>query len=97
MCVVNAPSTLALIRISYTWRRNGADVHSGQTNQLIFNSLPLSEDNAVYTCQYRASSVYLNKNVVKTSPGFRIRIICKFYYLCNRTCSTKVKLIDKSN
>ena len=97
MCDVNAPSTLALITISYTWRRNGTDVHSEQTNQLIFNSLPLSEDNAVYTCQYIASSVYLNNNVVKTSSGLRIRITCNFYYLCNRTCSTKVKIIYKSN
>ena len=78
MCVVTAPSTLALTTISYTWRRNGV-VQSGQTSsQRIFNSLPLSEDNTVYTCQYRASSVYLNNNVVRTSPGHRVIIPSRY-------------------
>ena len=79
MCVVNAPSTLALTTISYTWTRNGALVQSGQMNQLVFNSLLLSEDNVVYTCQYRASSVYLNDNVEVTSPGHTIRIPSRFH------------------
>ena len=73
MCVVTAPSTLALTTISYTWRRNGA-VQSGQTNQRVFSSLPLSEDNVVYTCQYMASSVYLNDDVDVTSSQHTIRI-----------------------
>ena len=74
MCVVTAPSTLPLTTISYTLRRNGTVVQSGRMNKRVFNSLPLSEDNAVYTCQYRASSVYLNNNVVRISPAHRIRI-----------------------
>ena len=73
MCVVTAPSTLPLTTISYTWTRNGA-VQSGQTNQRVFSSLPLSEDNVVYTCQYRASSVYLNNNVDVISDQHTIRI-----------------------
>ena len=76
MCVVTAPSTLALTTISYTWSRNGA-LQSGPTSsQRVFNSLPLSEDNVVYICQYRASSVYLNNNVDVTSPQHTIRIAC---------------------
>ena len=74
MCGVTAPSTLDLTTILYTWRRNGT-VQSRQTNiQHVFNSLPLSEDNAVYICQYTASSVYLNSNVDVTSPEHTIRI-----------------------
>ena len=74
MCDVTAPSTLNLTIISYTWRRNGT-VQSGEiSNKRVFNSLPLSEDNAVYTCQYRASSVYLNNDVNVTSPEHTIRI-----------------------
>ena len=74
MCDVTAPSTLDLTTISYTWTRNGA-VQSRQTSsQRVFNSLPLSEDNAMYICQYRASSVYLNSNVYVTSPKHTIRI-----------------------
>ena len=74
ICDITAPSTLNLSTISYTWRRNGT-VQSGQrSSQQVFNSLPLSEDNAVYTCQCRASSVYLNNNVDVTSPEHTIRI-----------------------
>ena len=74
MCDVTAPSTLDLTTISYTWRRNGT-LQSGQTSsQRVFNSLPLSEDKAVYTCQYMASSVYLNNDVDVTSPEYTIRI-----------------------
>ena len=74
MCNVTAPSTLNLTTISYTWRRNGT-IQSGQTSsQRVFTSLPLSEDNAVYICQYRASSVYLSSNVDVTSPEHTIRI-----------------------
>ena len=73
-CDVTAPPTLDLTTISYTWMRNTIVVQSGQTNQVVFNSLSLSEDNTVYKCQYRASSVYLNNNVDVTSPGHTIRI-----------------------
>ena len=74
MCDVTAPSTLFLTTISYTWMRNGA-IQSGQTSsQRVFTLLPLSEDNAVYVCHYRASSVYLNNNVNVTSPEHTIRI-----------------------
>ena len=72
-CDVTAPPTLDLTTISYTWMRNTI-VQSVQTNQIVFNSLSLSEDNAVYKCQYRASSEYLNNNVDVTSPGLTIRI-----------------------
>ena len=78
MCVVNAPSTLPLTTISYTWMRNG-DVQSGLTNQRVFNLLPQSEDNAIYTCQYMVSSVYLNDNVDMTSPGHTVRITSRFH------------------
>ena len=78
-CNVTAPSTLALSTISYAWRSNGA-LQSGQTSsQRVFNSLSQSEDNAVYTCQYRASSVYLNSIVDRTSPGHTIRITGGFF------------------
>ena len=80
MCDVTAPSTLALTTISYTWRRNGA-VQSGQTSsQRVFNSLSQSEDNAVYTCHYSASSVYLNRIVDRTSPGHTIRITSRWIF-----------------
>ena len=75
MCIVTAPNTLPLTTISYRWTRNGAEVQSGQTSsQLSFSLLPVSEDNAVYICQYTASSVYLNNNVDVTSDQHTIRI-----------------------
>ena len=74
MCVFTAPSTLDLSTISYSWRRDGA-LQSGQTSsQRVFNSLSQSENNAVYTCQYMASSDYLNSIVDRTSPGHTIII-----------------------
>ena len=74
MCDVTAPSNLNLTTISYSWRKNGT-VQSGPTSsQRVFNSLPLSENNAVYMCQYMASSVYLSNNVDVTSPEHTIRI-----------------------
>ena len=78
-CDITAPSTLALTNISYTWTKNGT-VQSGQTNEHAFNSLPLSEDNAVYICQYRASSVYINNTVVRISPEHTIRITGRCIY-----------------
>ena len=74
MCDITAPSTLNLSTISYTWRRNGTLQSEQTSSQQVFNSLPLSEDNVVYTCQYRASSVYLNNSVDVTSPEHTIRI-----------------------
>ena len=72
MCVVTDPSTLALTTISYTWRRDEVVVQSG--SQISFSSLPLYEDNVVYTCQCIASSVYLNDNVDVTSSQHTLRI-----------------------
>ena len=83
MCVATAPSTLALTTISCTWRRYGVVQSGGTSCQLSFSSLPLSEDNVPYKCHYRASSVYLNNNVVVTSSVHTIRITsrCTYIYL----------------
>ena len=78
MCDVTAPSTLALTTISYAWRSNGALQYGQTSSQRVFNSLSQSEDNAVYMCQYRASSVYLNSIVDRTSPGHTIRITSRW-------------------
>ena len=74
-CSVTAPTTLDLTSPSYQWIRNGMML-SGETGH-IFMFTPLrTEVNSVYiyTCQYTATSPYLN-NVGGTSPGHRISII----------------------
>ena len=76
MCDVNASPTLDLTTTSYTWMRTEVAVPSEQTNELVFNSLPLSENNTVYTCQYRALS--LSSSVDVTSPGHTISITSKY-------------------
>ena len=73
-CVVNASQSLDFTSSSYRWFKNGS-VQSEQTSsQLNFGSLPLSENNSVYTCQYTASSVYLNSNVDIRSAAYPIWI-----------------------
>ena len=74
MCVVNAPSTLTLTTISFSWWRYRVVDQFGLSNERVFISLPLSDDNVGYTCQYRASSVYLNNIVDVFSPRHTIGI-----------------------
>ena len=81
MCVATAPLTLALTTISCTWSRNRVVQSEGTSCQLSFSSLPLSEDNVLYKCHYRASSVYLNNNVVVISSVHTIRITSRFTYI----------------
>ncbi len=65
-CVATPPSSLEVTSPSYQWRRNGQVVSNQNNRQLNLSPLPLSEDGAQYTCQYTASSVYVN-NVDVTS------------------------------
>ena len=74
-CSVTAPATLDLTSPSYQWIRNGMML-SGETGQIFMFTLLRTEVNSMYmyTCQYTATSPYLN-NVDVTSPGHRISII----------------------
>ena len=75
-CSVTAPATLDLTSPSYQWMREGVML-SGETGQTFIFTPLLTEVNSVYmyTCQYTATSPYLNNNVGGTSPGHRISII----------------------
>ena len=75
-CSVTAPETLDLTSPSYQWMRNGV-ILSGETGQTFIFTPLLTEVHSVYmyTCQYTATSPYLNNNVDVTSPGHRISII----------------------
>ncbi len=75
-CVATPPSSLEVTSQSHRWRRNGLVVPNQNNRELNLSSLPLSEDGAQYTCQYTASSVYVN-NVDVTSPTHTIVISCK--------------------
>ncbi len=70
-CVATPPPSLKVTLPSYQWRRNGQVVSNQNNRQLNLSSLPLSEDGAQYTCQYTASSVYVN-NVDVTSSTHTI-------------------------
>ncbi len=75
-CVATPPSSLEVTSPSYKWRRNGQVVQNQNNRELNLSPLPLSEDGAQYTCQYTASSVYVN-NVDVTSPPHTITLTCK--------------------
>ncbi len=75
-CVATPPSSLEVTSPSYQWRRNGQVVQNQNNRQLNLRRLPLSEDGANYTCQYIASSVYVN-DVDVTSPPHTIELACK--------------------
>ena len=74
MCNISAPPSLDLNILSYTWIRNGTILARETSSQLDLSLLPLSENNTVYTCEYTATSMYLNNNMDVTSPGHTIRI-----------------------
>ncbi len=78
-CVATPPSSLEVTSPSYQWRRNGQVVQNQNNRELNLSPLPLSEDGAQYTCQYTASSVYVN-NVNVTSPAHAITITRKRWY-----------------
>ena len=72
------PISLDLTNPSYQWLKNDVVVDGEAGNQLHFNSLSLDEDNAVYRCQYMASSMYLNNSMLNlTSPQLQIHITSK--------------------
>ncbi len=75
-CVATPPPSLEVTSPSYQWRRNGQVVPNQNNRELNLSSLPLSEDGAHYTCQYTASSIYVN-NVDVTSPTHTIALMCK--------------------
>ncbi len=75
-CVATPPSSLEVTSPSYQWRRLGQVVPNQINRELNLSPLPLSEDGAQYTCQYTASSVYVN-NVDVTSPTHIIAVICE--------------------
>ncbi len=76
-CVATPPSSLEVTSPSYQWRRNGQVVPNHNDRELNLRRLPLTENGAQYTCQYTASSVYVN-NVDVTSPTHTINIMCKY-------------------
>ena len=75
-CSVTAPATHDLTSPSYRWMRDGVML-SGETGQTFVFTPLRTEVNRVYmyTCQYTATSPYLNNNFDGTSPGHRISII----------------------
>ena len=75
-CSVTAPATFDLTSSSYQWIRNSM-VLSGETGQMFMFTPLHTEVNSMYmyTCQYTATSPYLNNNVDGTSLGHRISII----------------------
>ena len=75
-CSVTAPATLDLTSPSYWWMRDGVML-SGETGQTFIFTPLRTEVNRVYmyTCQYTATSPYLNNNFDGTSLGHRISII----------------------
>ncbi len=75
-CVATPPSSLEVTSPSFQWRRNRQIVPNQNNRQLNLSPLPLSEDGAQYTCQYTASSVYVN-NVDVTSPTHTIALTRK--------------------
>ncbi len=75
-CVATPPSSLEATPPSYQWRRNGQVVPNQNNRELNLGPLPLSEDGAQYSCQYTASSVYVN-NVDVTSPTHTIALARK--------------------
>ncbi len=75
-CVATPPSSLEVTSPSYQWRRNGKVVPNQNNRELNLSPLPLSEDGAQYSCQYTASSVYVN-NVDVSSSTHIIILTCK--------------------
>ncbi len=75
-CVATPPSSLEVTIPQYQWRRNGQVVPNQINRELNLSPLTLSEDGTQYTCQYTASSVYVN-NVDVTSLTHIIVVICK--------------------
>ncbi len=67
-CVATPPSSLEVTSPLYRWRRNGQVVSNQINRELNLSPLPLSEDGANYTCQYTASSVYVNNVDVTSRP-----------------------------
>ncbi len=72
-----ATPTLKVTSPSYHWIKNGEVVPNHINRQLNLSPLPLTENGTQYTCQYTASSVYVN-NVDVTSPPHTITITCKY-------------------
>ncbi len=75
-CVSTLPSSLEVTSPSFQWRRNGQLVPNQNNRQLNLSPLPLSEDGTQYTCQYTASSVYVN-NMDVTSSAHTMALTCK--------------------
>ncbi len=85
-CIATPPSSLEVTSPSYQWRRNGQVVPNQNNRQLNFSSLSLTEDGAQYTCQYTASSVYVN-NVDVTSSTHTITLTRKYNKSSNTSSS----------
>ncbi len=77
-CAATPPSSLEVTSPSYQWRRNGQVVSNQNNRELNLRRLPLTENGAQYTCQYTASSIYVN-NVDVISNAHTIKITCKYY------------------
>ena len=78
-CTVSPPPSLGLKVQSYQWFRNDTNISGG--NQFHFSKLQPLEEYNVYTCQFRASSKYLNGIVSNLSNEHRIKIFSKYYEL----------------
>ncbi len=75
-CVATPPFSLEVTSPSYQWRREGHVSQNMNDRVLNLGPLPLTENEALYTCQFTASSIYVN-NVNVTSPTHTISATSK--------------------
>ena len=73
-CEVDLPPTLILEIPTYQWLKNGVIVAYTIFPELDLSPLNLSETNTSYICQCNASSEYLSRILVLTSPPHRLLI-----------------------
>ena len=74
-CNLNAPSSLALTSLSYSWQKNGVTVIGETGNQLNLDVLQESDNNTDYKCRCTASSQYLMRGIDVTSTRHQLIII----------------------
>ena len=74
-CNLNAPSSLDLTSLSYSWLKNGVTVNGETGDQLNLDALQESDNNTDYKCHYTASSQYLISDIAVTSTIHQLLII----------------------
>ena len=73
-CILNAPSSLTLTSLSYSWQKNGETLTAEMGSQLRLSALQESDNNTDYRCRYMASSQYLIRGINVTSTTHRLII-----------------------